>query len=97
MEKFNLEYLTTLRHWFHKNAELSLKEVNTCKKIKEELIKMGVTNSEIISRANTGLEINLKGTGHSAKNPKIICLRADIDGLPIKENNPSIGTKQSLI
>lgn len=91
MKKFSLEKLVGLRHWLHKNAELSLKEFNTQARIKDELLKIGIKKSEIKVKANTGLQVDIKGTGQPAKRSKMICFRADIDALPIKENNEKIG------
>lgn len=91
MEKSNTSYFKELRQWFHKYPELSLKEFNTSKKIKEELLKLGIKENEIQVKVKTGLQIDLKGTGKPSKNPKTICLRADIDALPIKEKNSTIG------
>lgn len=90
MKKFNLDDLIELRHWFHKNAELSLKEFKTSGRIKEELLKLGIRESEIQAKANTGLQVDLQGSGKPVAKSKIICLRADMDALPIKENNPNI-------
>ena len=94
MKSFNLEKLTKVRHWLHKNAELSLKEFNTCKRIQQELANLGVKESEITVKCKTGLQIDLKGIGNPVEHPKIICLRADMDALPIKEKNDSIGKFQ---
>jgi metal-dependent amidase/aminoacylase/carboxypeptidase family protein len=93
MSLFNINKLISTRQWFHKHAELSLKEFNTQKRIKQELLNLGIKESEIKVKANTGLQIDLKGVGPTIKKPKIICLRADIDALPIKENNDKIGKK----
>ena len=41
-------------------------------------------------KAKTGLQVDLKGTGSPSEKSKIICLRADIDALPIKEKNDLI-------
>lgn len=90
-ELFNLKNLIEVRRWFHKHAELSLKEFNTCQKLQEELKKIGVLSSEITIKVKTGLQVDLKGIGDPVKNPKIIALRADCDALPIKENNKEIG------
>ena len=86
----NISYYKELRQWFHKNAELSLVEFNTSKRIKEELLKLGIKEDEIQIKVKTGLQIDLRGTGEPSKNPKVICLRADIDGLPIEEKNNTI-------
>jgi metal-dependent amidase/aminoacylase/carboxypeptidase family protein len=94
MQRFNIEKLTKIRQWFHKHAELSLKEFNTQAKIKKELLNLGILESEICVKANTGLQVDIKGTGNPVKNPKTICFRADIDALPIKEKNDTIGKPQ---
>ena len=90
MKKFDIKKLITLRQWLHKHPELSLKEFNTQTKIKEELVKLGIKESEIVVKAKTGLQVDLKGTGSPSEKSKIICLRADIDALPIKEKNDLI-------
>ena len=68
-----------LRHWFHENAELSNREFKTAKRIEQELIKIGLTPQTGI--AKTGVVAVLKG----GKPGPVVALRADIDGLPVKE------------
>lgn len=68
-----------LRHWFHQNAELSNREFKTAEKISEELIKIGLNPQTGI--AKTGVVAVLKG----GKPGPVVALRADIDGLPVKE------------
>lgn len=68
-----------LRHWFHQNAELSNREFKTAKKISEALIKIGLEPKTGI--AKTGVVAVLKG----GKPGPVVALRADIDGLPVKE------------
>mgnify|MGYP003308097417 FL=1 len=68
-----------LRHWFHENAELSNREFKTAKRIEQELIKIGLNPQTGI--AKTGVVAVLKG----GKPGPIVALRADIDGLPVKE------------
>ena len=68
-----------LRHWFHENAELSNREFNTAKRIEQELIKIGLKPQTGI--AKTGVVALLKGR----KPGPVVALRADIDGLPVKE------------
>jgi len=68
-----------LRHWFHENAELSNREFNTAKRIEQELIKIGLKPQTGI--AKTGVVALLKG----GKPGPVVALRADIDGLPVKE------------
>jgi amidohydrolase len=70
-----------VRHHLHANPELSYKEFETCKFVQQKLQGWGIP-FEI--KATTGVVGLIKG-----KNPdkKIIALRADMDALPIKEEN----------
>ena len=67
------------RHRFHENAELSNREFKTSKKIAEILTDMGYNPQTNI--AKTGVVAILNGK----KRGPVVALRADIDGLPIKE------------
>ncbi len=70
-----------IRHHLHANPELSYQEFETSKFIQQKLKEFGIP-FEI--KATTGVVGLIKG-----KNPgkKIIALRADMDALPIKEEN----------
>jgi len=68
-----------LRHWFHQNAELSNREFKTAERIAQELRKIGLNPQTGI--AKTGVVAILKG----GKPGPVVALRADIDGLPVKE------------
>lgn len=68
-----------LRHWFHQNAELSNREFKTAEKISAALIKIGLEPETGI--AKTGVVAVLKG----GRPGPVVALRADIDGLPVKE------------
>lgn len=73
-------YVIQCRHYLHSHPELSTKEVNTTRFIKEELEKMGVEVQEF--GGITGCVGTIKGD----KPGKTVMLRADIDALPITEN-----------
>lgn len=68
-----------LRHWFHQNAELSNREFKTAEKISATLTKIGLVPETGI--AKTGVVAVLNG----GKPGPVVALRADIDGLPVKE------------
>ena len=68
-----------LRHWFHENAELSNREFKTAERIAAELKKIGLNPQTGV--AKTGVVAVLKG----GKPGPVVALRADIDGLPVKE------------
>ena len=69
------------RHHFHENPELAYKEFNTAKKVVELLKEFGITEIEE-GIGKTGVVATLEnGTG------KTIGLRADMDALPIFEEN----------
>lgn len=71
-------YSIAMRRYFHRNPELSWKEFNTAKKIREELTKMNIPYTEV---SNTGTIATLKG----GSDTPVIGLRCDIDALPIQE------------
>lgn len=73
-------YVIQCRHYLHSHPELSTKEVNTTRFIKEELEKMGVEVQEF--EGITGCVGTIKGD----KPGKTVMLRADIDALPITES-----------
>ncbi len=68
-----------LRHWFHQNAELSNREFKTSERIAATLKEIGLEPQTGI--AKTGVVAVLKG----GKPGPVVGLRADIDGLPVKE------------
>lgn len=67
------------RRYFHQYPELSFKEVETTKRIAKELDEMGITYS--IHPDQTGLIGIIEGAHPGG----VVALRADIDGLNIKE------------
>ncbi len=75
------EEIREIRRHIHANPELSFEEHNTAAYIEQKLTEFGIQGIERI--ANTGITFCLDGNG----NGKTIALRADIDALPITENN----------
>jgi len=67
------------RHHFHQYPELSNREFNTAKYISEQLKKMDIEHETGV--AHTGVIGYIKG----GKAGPTVALRADIDGLPVKE------------
>jgi amidohydrolase len=74
------EVVTWRRH-LHANPELSYLEEKTSKFVAETLIGMGI---KPVSIAGTGLIATIEGKNSSKK---VIALRADMDALPITEDN----------
>ena len=71
--------INSIREYFHENPEISNKEFNTTRIIKEELIKYGLEIEEV--GLKTGICAILKG-----KYPgKTVAIREDIDALPMEE------------
>nr|WP_233164571.1 M20 family metallopeptidase [Pedobacter sp. ASV28] len=69
------------RQHIHANPELSFKEFETSKYIKDKLSSWGIPYTEM---ANTGVVGLIQG---SIPSDKVIALRADMDALPITEAN----------
>ncbi|NQZ76630.1 MAG: amidohydrolase [Ekhidna sp.] len=67
------------RHWFHENAELSNREFKTADRIASILRDIGYEPQTGV--AKTGVVAVLEG----GKPGPVVGLRADIDGLPVKE------------
>lgn len=74
----NKDYIFNLRRYFHENPELSWQEINTTKRIAEELEKLNIPYKLL---PKTGLIATLEGN----KKRPIIGLRGDIDALPVNE------------
>ena len=85
-----MNYVVELKNHFHKYPELSGGEIKTSKKIKEELKKFNISYDSV---GNYGVIGTLKG-----KDPgKTIALRADIDALPITENEENLKGRKSVV
>ena len=69
------------REWFHKHAELSNREYLTAERIAQKLKEIGLRPK--VGVAKTGVVAIL----NENKPGPVIALRADIDGLPVKERN----------
>jgi hippurate hydrolase len=90
----NLDRIVEFRHDIHRHAELAFKEVRTSAKVREMLLAYGIEESSIKPCAGTGLVVDIEGTGDaSSEGVKVIALRADMDALPIPENNPTLPYK----
>ncbi|WP_337860642.1 amidohydrolase [Ferroplasma sp.] len=73
------DYIIKTREYFHETPELSFKEYKTADKIEEELRNMGLTPKRT---TETGVIADIKGNGN-----KTVAIRADIDALPVTEEN----------
>ena len=69
-----------IRRHFHRYPELSFKEFNTAETISQHLDKFGIVHKKGVGKTGIVGEINF-GPG------PIIALRADMDALPIQEEN----------
>lgn len=67
-------------YWFHRHPELSYEEVETTKRLREDLAAAGIEVLDLPLK--TGLVAQV-GTGEAP----FIALRCDIDGLPIQEES----------
>jgi amidohydrolase len=78
-EKYQKEIIA-LRREFHQNPELSWQEVKTSNRVIEELKKVGIEGKRV---ADTGVVGLIKGK----EGKKVVALRADMDALPVQEEN----------
>lgn len=82
LAKENFEEILSIRRHIHQNPELSFKEFKTSQFIQSKLEEFGVEYKS--GYVETGIVAMIKG-----KNPesKTLALRADMDALPIQEEN----------
>ena len=73
-------YMVKTRRHFHENPELSTRETETARRIEEELRSMGLNPIRI---GRTNLYADIKGMYPG----KTVAIRADIDALPVAEEN----------
>lgn len=73
------DYLAQMRYHFHAHPEVSEKEFETCRVIREELDKMGVEWRQC------GLETGTLATIKGDKPGRTILIRGDIDALTVQE------------
>ena len=90
--KIDLDKYTNLRRKFHTIPEIGYKEYKTKNLILEELRKFNnfEKNAKIIEVGETGFYIDIYGLKKDQNNNSknyLLSLRADIDGLPFREEN----------
>jgi amidohydrolase len=76
--------LIELRRDFHMHPELGFQEHRTAGKVEEYLRSLGLEPKRV---AETGVVALLQGEAPGAEDGPVLLLRADIDALPIKEEN----------
>lgn len=76
-----LDNIIKHRHHLHAHPELSFKEYETAKYVAEQLRSFGLSPQEGV--ADTGVVAEIKG----GKPGPVVALRADMDALPIQEEN----------
>lgn len=76
--------IAELREYLHAHPELSYEEFNTAEKISQCLDEFKIAHQKNI--AKTGILAQISGT-KATKNPKCVLLRADMDALPVQEEN----------
>ena len=78
------EQVVSHRKHLHANPELSFQEFKTAQYVSEVLTKLGIEHENGV--AETGVVAIIRGDQHEA-NATCIGLRADLDALPIQEEN----------
>lgn len=74
------------RRFLHQHPELGFEETETARFIAERLASLGVGNIQT-GVGGTGVTGEIHGTGIGARGGRLVALRADMDALPIAEEN----------
>ena len=67
--------------------------MQTCRLLADTLANFGVEREKMVFCALTGLFVDIMGTGapdKSAKGPKLVAMRTELDALRMPENNPDL-------
>ncbi|WP_137929951.1 M20 metallopeptidase family protein [Mesorhizobium comanense] len=78
-----LDEMIRIRRHLHRHPELSNREANTQRYLRQALAQQGIAN--ISDVAGFGLAVDIVGTGKPSN--RKIAIRADIDALPIEEES----------
>lgn len=78
------DHVVALRRHFHQHPELAREEYATVEKIEQELDAIGVSHRRV---AVTGVYAEIEGEKPCSGEKRCIVLRADIDALPVAEEN----------
>ena len=83
----DFDKIIEIRKHFHKHPEGAFNEFETQKKLKEVLTGFGIEESDIKTCAETGLVVDIVGTGEETGEGECnwLAFRADIDALKMKE------------
>ena len=89
------EKMGALRRLLHTHPEGGFKEFRTQIQVRQTLKEFGIEDKYIKDCAGTGLVVDIFGTSdqESTEGVTSVALRADMDGLPIPENNPHLSYK----
>ena len=95
----NIDKMIELRRFIHKHPEGEFDVFKTQKLIRDKLLEFGLEPEAIKDCIKSGLVVDIHGTGpEEAKGHGLInsiALRADMDGLPIKEMNEDLEYKST--
>lgn len=83
------DFAIRTRRYLHENPELSGKEDNTVAFLSKELTASGIEHTVV---KNGGILCFVRGDG-----PKTVLLRADIDALPVMENECNMGGEKKPV
>ncbi|WP_245468970.1 amidohydrolase [Mesorhizobium sp. M7D.F.Ca.US.004.01.2.1] len=78
-----LDRMIEIRRHLHRNPELSNREANTQRYLRQMLVDQGI--ADIRDVAGFGLAVDIVGTGKPSN--RKLAIRADIDALPIEEES----------
>lgn len=88
-----METLIQLRQHLHQHPETSFNEFETAKSLKATLTTFGFEAHQFIECAAPGFYLDVQGTGQPTAEPRCIALRADMDALPMLEENEGLPYK----
>ena len=90
------EEATEFRHYLHRHPEVTSKEFETSKLLKEEAKKLGLEVEEVPAD-DRSIGTGFIATLDTGRPGKIVGLRTDIDALPVQENPNNLAGPRDII
>lgn len=95
MDQDTVQKIIAFRRNLHQFPEISFKQFQTTKKIKQFLVQLGVAEQSIRlvnqeGQEPTGLIVDLKGKAEPEGEAFLVAFRADIDALDMIEENQGL-------
>jgi metal-dependent amidase/aminoacylase/carboxypeptidase family protein len=79
LSKDDINDLIRIRHEIHQHPEPDFRVHETRKRVVAELVRLGYSESDVVTYADPGFAVDIVGTGPDAEIPRTLLLRTELD------------------